>query len=114
VITPSGLKELFKSIDADGSGTITVEEMKRALSTWGHKINDVCGTGGGGGGRLPQEWAQAPRQRPVDTLAEGEGGFRPAPRPAQILIDVKSNYLGRAAAPRRLPHLPHRPSSRRS
>lgn len=37
----AGLKELFKSIDADSSGTITVEEMKKALNTWGHKINEV-------------------------------------------------------------------------
>ncbi|GBF87688.1 calcium-dependent kinase [Raphidocelis subcapitata] len=37
----AGLQELFKSIDADGSGTITVEEMKKALSAWGHKISEV-------------------------------------------------------------------------
>lgn len=37
----SGLQQLFKSIDADGSGTITVEEMRRALCNWGHKINEV-------------------------------------------------------------------------
>lgn len=36
-----GLQELFKSIDTDGSGTITVEEMRKAISTWGHKINEV-------------------------------------------------------------------------
>eukprot|EP00882_Tetradesmus_deserticola_P022169 GHRQ01024059.1.p2 GENE.GHRQ01024059.1~~GHRQ01024059.1.p2 ORF type:complete len:207 (+),score=108.21 GHRQ01024059.1:713-1333(+) len=35
-----GLRELFKSIDADSSGTITVEEMRRALTKWGHKIQD--------------------------------------------------------------------------
>lgn len=37
----AGLKELFKSIDADSSGTITVEEMRKALAQWGHKINEV-------------------------------------------------------------------------
>eukprot|EP00878_Enallax_costatus_P019301 GHUV01020361.1.p1 GENE.GHUV01020361.1~~GHUV01020361.1.p1 ORF type:complete len:411 (+),score=150.67 GHUV01020361.1:34-1233(+) len=37
----SGLRELFKSIDADSSGTITVEEMRRALQHWGHKISDA-------------------------------------------------------------------------
>jgi hypothetical protein len=38
---PIGLAKLFKSIDADGSGTITVEELKKALQDWGHKIHDV-------------------------------------------------------------------------
>lgn len=37
----AGLKELFKSIDADSSGTITVEEMRRALAQWGHKISET-------------------------------------------------------------------------
>lgn len=37
----AGLKELFKSIDADNSGTITVEELRKALAQWGHKISDV-------------------------------------------------------------------------
>eukprot|EP00879_Flechtneria_rotunda_P004238 GHRR01004486.1.p1 GENE.GHRR01004486.1~~GHRR01004486.1.p1 ORF type:complete len:457 (+),score=158.20 GHRR01004486.1:244-1614(+) len=37
----SGLRELFKSIDVDNSGTITVEEMRKALLNWGHKISDV-------------------------------------------------------------------------
>lgn len=37
----SGLGELFKSIDTDNSGTITVEEMRRALTQWGNKINEV-------------------------------------------------------------------------
>lgn len=37
----AGLAKLFKSIDADGSGTITVEELKKALMDWGHRINDV-------------------------------------------------------------------------
>nr|QBB20011.1 putative calcium dependent protein kinase [Ettlia sp. YC001] len=36
----SGLNELFKSIDADGSGTITVEEMRKALQNWGHRISE--------------------------------------------------------------------------
>lgn len=38
---PAGLKELFKSIDADSSGTITVEELRKALSHWGHKFNEL-------------------------------------------------------------------------
>jgi calcium-dependent protein kinase len=37
----SGLKELFKSIDEDGSGTITLEEMRKALTKWEHKISDA-------------------------------------------------------------------------
>jgi Ca2+-binding EF-hand superfamily protein len=51
----AGLRELFKSIDADGSGTITVEELKKALLNWGHKIHEVrvcvCVWGGVGGAR---------------------------------------------------------------
>jgi calcium-dependent protein kinase len=35
-----GLKELFRSIDADGSGTITVGELRNALAAWGHKISE--------------------------------------------------------------------------
>ena len=38
---PAGMKELFKSIDADGSGTITVGEMRNAMTQWGHKINEA-------------------------------------------------------------------------
>uniref|UniRef100_A0A7S0RNC7 Calcium-dependent protein kinase n=1 Tax=Chlamydomonas leiostraca TaxID=1034604 RepID=A0A7S0RNC7_9CHLO len=37
----AGLKELFKSIDEDKSGTISVEEMRKALSQWGHKIGEA-------------------------------------------------------------------------
>jgi calcium-dependent protein kinase len=37
----TGLAELFKSIDEDGSGTITVQEMRKALTQWGNKINEV-------------------------------------------------------------------------
>lgn len=37
----TGLKELFKSIDADGSGAITVAEMRGALSNWGHRIGEA-------------------------------------------------------------------------
>lgn len=33
-----GLKELFKSIDRDGSGSITPAELKEALAAWEHKI----------------------------------------------------------------------------
>lgn len=33
-----GLKLLFKSIDTDNSGTITVDEMRSALSKMGNKI----------------------------------------------------------------------------
>lgn len=40
-LVPAGLAKLFKSIDADGSGTITVEELKKALQDWGHRIHDV-------------------------------------------------------------------------
>jgi hypothetical protein len=48
---PPGLGELFKSIDTDNSGTITVEEMRRALTQWGNKINEV-----GGGRRVRRCW----------------------------------------------------------
>jgi len=37
----AGMKELFKSIDEDKSGTISVGEMRKALSQWGHKISDA-------------------------------------------------------------------------
>lgn len=37
----AGLRELFKSIDADGSGTITCDELKNAMAQWGHKIGDA-------------------------------------------------------------------------
>jgi hypothetical protein len=43
---PPGLAKLFKSIDADGSGTITVEELKKALQDWGHRIHDVSPAAG--------------------------------------------------------------------
>lgn len=36
----AGLKELFKSIDEDKSGTISVDEFRKALSQWGHKIGE--------------------------------------------------------------------------
>lgn len=39
------MKELFKSIDADKSGTITVEELRKALQQWGHKISDDVSAG---------------------------------------------------------------------
>lgn len=37
----AGLRELFTSIDTDNSGTITIEEMRNSLSSWGHRINEV-------------------------------------------------------------------------
>lgn len=37
----AGLQQLFKGIDADNSGTITVEELRKALSHWGHKFNEA-------------------------------------------------------------------------
>ncbi len=37
----TGLMELFKGIDEDKSGTITVSEMRKALSQWGHKISEA-------------------------------------------------------------------------
>jgi calcium-dependent protein kinase len=43
LFSPTGLAKLFKSIDADSSGTITVEELKKALQDWGHRIHDVSG-----------------------------------------------------------------------
>lgn len=36
-----GLQELFKGIDTDNNGTITVDEMRNALSHWGHKISTL-------------------------------------------------------------------------
>lgn len=49
----AGLAEMFKSIDADGSGTITAEELRDALKARG------AGASGGracGLGRAPQPW----------------------------------------------------------
>lgn len=40
-LSAAGMKELFKSIDADNSGTITVAEMRKAMSQWGHKISEA-------------------------------------------------------------------------
>ncbi|KAF5832485.1 hypothetical protein DUNSADRAFT_11607 [Dunaliella salina] len=37
----AGMKELFKSIDEDKSGTITVQELRSSLSHWGHKISEA-------------------------------------------------------------------------
>eukprot|EP00955_Chlamydomonas_euryale_P044255 352840-Chlamydomonas_euryale.AAC.4 len=37
----TGMKELFKSIDEDGSGTITVSEMRKAMAQWGNKISEA-------------------------------------------------------------------------
>lgn len=38
---PAVSQHLFNSIDEDGSGTISAQEMKRALQTMGNKIPDV-------------------------------------------------------------------------
>ena len=35
-----GLKEMFKSIDKDNSGTITLEELKNGLAKQGTKLSD--------------------------------------------------------------------------
>lgn len=37
----TGMKELFKSIDTDNSGTITVAELRKAMTQWGHKISEA-------------------------------------------------------------------------
>lgn len=34
-----GMKNLFKSIDTDNSGAITIIELREALSKWGHKMS---------------------------------------------------------------------------
>lgn len=36
-----GLKEMFKSIDADNSGTVTFEELKNGLARFGSKISET-------------------------------------------------------------------------
>jgi calcium-dependent protein kinase len=36
----TGLKELFKSIDVDGSGTLTLEELKQGLAKQGTVLAD--------------------------------------------------------------------------
>ncbi|XP_020252733.1 calcium-dependent protein kinase 15-like [Asparagus officinalis] len=35
-----GLKEMFKSMDTDGNGTITFDELKAGLYKWGTKLSD--------------------------------------------------------------------------
>lgn len=35
-----GLKEMFKGIDTDNSGTITLEELKQGLSKQGTKLSE--------------------------------------------------------------------------
>ena len=35
-----GLKEMFKNIDKDNSGTITLEELKNGLAKQGTKLSD--------------------------------------------------------------------------
>jgi calcium-dependent protein kinase len=36
-----GLKELFRSIDRDNSGSITAQELKEALAAWEHRIPEA-------------------------------------------------------------------------
>eukprot|EP01024_Parvocaulis_polyphysoides_P028208 TRINITY_DN25509_c1_g2_i2.p1 TRINITY_DN25509_c1_g2~~TRINITY_DN25509_c1_g2_i2.p1 ORF type:complete len:481 (+),score=100.05 TRINITY_DN25509_c1_g2_i2:147-1589(+) len=36
----AGLKELFQSIDDNGDGTITLNELRKAMNNWGHKMQD--------------------------------------------------------------------------
>eukprot|EP01026_Neomeris_dumetosa_P077859 TRINITY_DN840_c0_g1_i1.p1 TRINITY_DN840_c0_g1~~TRINITY_DN840_c0_g1_i1.p1 ORF type:complete len:408 (-),score=64.15 TRINITY_DN840_c0_g1_i1:368-1591(-) len=36
----TGLKELFQSIDDNGDGTITLNELRKAMHDWGHKLQD--------------------------------------------------------------------------
>lgn len=36
-----GLKEMFKSIDTDNSGTITLEELKQGLAKQGTKLSEL-------------------------------------------------------------------------
>jgi uncharacterized protein YneF (UPF0154 family) len=37
----TGLKEMFKNIDKDNSGTITLEELKHGLAKHGTKLSDT-------------------------------------------------------------------------
>ena len=36
-----GLKEMFKSMDTDNSGTITLEELKQGMSKQGTKLSEM-------------------------------------------------------------------------
>ena len=44
----AGLREIFKSIDADNSGTITAEELRTALRQKGSLLKQVGPAGGPG------------------------------------------------------------------
>lgn len=50
------MKNLFRSIDTDNSGTITVEELRNSLSHWGHKIHEVGAVQGCGVGKAVVWW----------------------------------------------------------
>jgi len=41
-----GLRELFKSIDTDGSGTITIDELRAAIGKWEHRLQGSEARGG--------------------------------------------------------------------
>ena len=37
----AGMRHLFRTIDADGNGFITISELRKALADWGHQIDPV-------------------------------------------------------------------------
>jgi Ca2+-binding EF-hand superfamily protein len=44
----TGLKEMFKNIDKDNSGTNTLDELKNGLARHGTKLSDSATTDGSG------------------------------------------------------------------